>query len=355
MRYFFLFLLMLACVGSAIAFDLGNQYQVTKTNSHVMMNPGTPDSRQGGETVADAFVITTLPFNDVGNTTDNVDDYDVACPYSGSTSPDVVYSYTPAADEFIRVDLCGSGYDTKTYVIDGDMNLIACNEDFYYGDPDCGHFTSCIEMASLTGGVECFIVIDGYGGDAGDYILSVQAVIPPEPCVVECNGDVEEGEPELVSGYLDVYNSGCNDNTGLYPFQFLDTAHIPKIDFCGVSGWYDEARDTDWFIAVLNDWGMLTWTLDAEEETYGFLLGGDVAGCGNDITVEEFMTAGPCAPAEIEIWGIEGDTLFLWIGPTDYIPPMGFTGNEYDYAATFLGPQCATTRVSLDSIKCLYR
>ncbi len=106
---------------------------------------------------------------------------------------------------------------------------------------------------------------------------------------------------------------------------------------------------------MLNDWGLLTWTLDAEEETYGFLLGGDVAGCGNDIIVEEFMTAGPCAPAEIEIWSNPGDTLFLWIGPTDYIPPMGFTGNEYDYAATFLGPQCATTRMSLGSIKCLYR
>ncbi len=347
-------------VGSAAAADLGNQYKDTKTNSHVMMNPGTPDGRQGGEDMATAFAITALPFDDTGNTTGNVDDYDAECPYSGSTSPDVVYSYTPAADEFISVDLCGSGYDTKTYVIDGDMNVIACNDDFYYGDPDCGSYTSFIEMASLTGGVEYFIVVDGYGGDAGDYILSVEAVIPPAPCVLECNGGVEEGEPELVTDYMDVYNSGCNDDSGLYPFQYLEATSGDMLDFCGISGWYNfgasQYRDTDWFIAVFGETGIIEWILDAEQETYGFLLGGEVASCGANITVDESITAGPCAPATMTLQGNPGDTVFLWVGPSEYTPPVGFVGNEYDYTGHFAGLEAVATSVkSFGSVKSLYR
>jgi hypothetical protein len=60
-----------------------------------MNDPGKPDSREGGETIADAWVIYALPFNDTGNTSDNVNDYDEICPFSGSTSPDVVYAYEP--------------------------------------------------------------------------------------------------------------------------------------------------------------------------------------------------------------------------------------------------------------------
>ena len=55
-------------------------------------------TRQGGETVADAVVIAALPYNDSGTTAGYVDDYDEVCPYTGSTSPDVVYSYTPTEE-----------------------------------------------------------------------------------------------------------------------------------------------------------------------------------------------------------------------------------------------------------------
>ena len=48
--------------------------------------------RQGGEDIASAFYVSSLPFNDTGTTTGYNDDYDEVCPYSGSTSPDVVRS-----------------------------------------------------------------------------------------------------------------------------------------------------------------------------------------------------------------------------------------------------------------------
>jgi hypothetical protein len=354
MRNLLAFVLMIALVGSAAAADLGSQFKDTKTNSHVMMNPGTPDGREGGETMATAYMIAALPFSDTGNTADNVNDYDAICPYSGSTSPDVVYSFTPAADMVISVDLCGSGYDTKTYVMDGSMNLIACNDDFYF-DATCGTYVSFIEQAWLTAGVEYFVVIDGYGGDAGDYIVAIEGTDPPEPCILECSG-AEEGEPAQGPAYVDYYNSGCNDDSGLYPFQSLIADDMGELVFCGKGGWNGAGtRDTDWFIATLGELGVASWTLDAEQESYGFILGPqDCATVG----VLEQILVGPCAPAELTIQGNPGDLVWLWVGASTYDPPAGFVGYEYNYVATFSGLEptgIATENVSFDGIKSLYR
>jgi hypothetical protein len=46
---------------------------------------------EGGETIDDATPIAGLPYTDTGDTSDNVNDYDEVCPFSGSTAPDVVY------------------------------------------------------------------------------------------------------------------------------------------------------------------------------------------------------------------------------------------------------------------------
>ncbi|MBC8365828.1 hypothetical protein H8E52_00310 [bacterium] len=86
-----------------------------KGTAHVGRNPGTPDGREGGETIGTALPIWSIPFWDSGNTSDNVHDYDEVCPYSGSTAPDVVYSYTPRYNVTIDIDLCASGYDTISF------------------------------------------------------------------------------------------------------------------------------------------------------------------------------------------------------------------------------------------------
>ena len=39
-------------------------------------------------------VIDALPYVMMGTTVGYTDDYDEECPYTGSTSPDVVYSFT---------------------------------------------------------------------------------------------------------------------------------------------------------------------------------------------------------------------------------------------------------------------
>ena len=96
-----------------------------------MQKPWNEISRQDGvriqgDTVADPFIITgALPFTATGNTCNFINDYDYACPYTGSTSADVVYKWvaTAGGTGAISVDLCASTYDTKVYVYNSSMAM----------------------------------------------------------------------------------------------------------------------------------------------------------------------------------------------------------------------------------------
>ncbi len=358
MRIIITLVLISILIGPANATDLAATPKDIKDNTHIGMNPGTPDGREGGEDMTSAILITAIPFSDTGNTSDNIDDYDAVCPYSGSTSADVVYSFTPAADIILEVDLCGSSYDTKTYIMDGAMNLIACNDDFY-NDSICGIYVSKIQEAYLAAGIQYYLFIDGYGGDNGHYNLELREVEIEPPCILVCDG-LAEGEPQLQDGYEDAFNGGCNSPEFGNPY--LDLVYAAdfngELTLCGVSGWYNDnaMRDTDWMYIMFDYAGLIVWTLDAEYPVHGFLLGGD---CDSGITVEEQMTAGPCAPATLILQGDPLEIITIWIGPTEYGGPAGFTGHEFDYVAHFTGLRewgcIATEKLSFDGIKSLYR
>ncbi|SVA88110.1 uncharacterized protein METZ01_LOCUS140964, partial [marine metagenome] len=134
----------------------------------------------GGDTIEDPLFIDALPYTAFGSTEWFTNMYDEACPYTGSTSPDVVYSYTAASDENVTVSLCGEGseYDTKVYVYDQDMLLAGCNDD------GCANswspFVSLIgdenpaaPSIPMIGGTTYYIIVDGYGGAMGNYELNV--------------------------------------------------------------------------------------------------------------------------------------------------------------------------------------
>ncbi len=356
MRTIVVILFLTVFLYSAFAGELGNQPSRLKDNTHVGQNPGSPDGRNGGETIETAVPIESLPFFDQGNTSDNINHYDVQCPYGGSLSPDVVFSYLPTEDGAVSVDLCGSGYDTAIWVFDADHNLIACNDD-YYLDEECGNYCSFIESVDVLAGVPYFYVVDGYGSDSGDYTLAIDFVYPPEPCDLICDG-IDEGEPPLVDGYSDLFNTGCNDESGVFPFQALQGDNNGELDFCGKSGWYNtggELRDTDWFTAIVGATGVVEWTADAEEECSMFQLG--PLDC-TEVGVLFSAVAGPCEPATLMLQGAPGEVLWLWVGPSVYAPPEGFEGNEFDYICFFVGLEdgvVTTDRVSFDRVKSLYR
>jgi len=136
---------------------------------------------QGGDNCGSATVIGGIPFADTGTTSGYTNDYDESCPYTGSTSPDVAYSFTPAADVLVNISLCtNSAYDTKVYVYQGSCpgTLIACNDD-YCSSPLFSSYVSFLGCVTLLAGNSYYIIVDGYAGDLGDYTLDVTECVPP--------------------------------------------------------------------------------------------------------------------------------------------------------------------------------
>ena len=316
-RLLAIILLILALVATAAAHDLSGR-PPTKPVAHHSASAVDPAMlRQGGDTILDAIVIDP-PCSDAGTTVGYTDDYDEECPYTQSTSPDVVYSFTSDLARVLDIDMYGSTYDTKIYLYDQYLTLIACNDDYY---PD---YVSRLVQVAIMGGVEYYLVIDGYGGDAGDYVLNI---VEHEPCVVDCPvGAVLEGEPPLVDGYVDNYNGGCNTEGADPPFQDVSWGTT----FCGRSGWYlgpdgSQIRDTDWFRTTIPYEGFIEITVDAEAATYIFELGPQDC---EVVAVLQQMTVGPCLEGTMTITGSPGSPVWWWAGPTT------FDGQgEYDYVA----------------------
>jgi hypothetical protein len=334
------FCLLLMAAAPASAFDLGATAPDKPAGGHTPPPPDPEVMRQGGDTMLDAVLIPVPVTGVTGTTVGYTNDYDESCPYSGSTSPDVVYKLAPTSDVTVDIDMLGSSYDTKIYVYSEGMTLVACNDDFH---PD---FVSKLENVALSGDTKYFLVIDGYGGAAGQYVLSITDFVP---CVIDCPGGQHEGEPPLVDGYEDAFNGGCNSPEFGSPFGY-----IWSYTFCGRSGWYtsavgSERRDTDWF-EVSMPYGFLEIVGDAEYETYMFELAPQ--DCGSVAVVQEVII-GPCAQGVMTISGAPGSTVWFWVGPTTFTGPV----YEYTYVLDIYGlwePAIATEPHSWSSVKQLF-
>ncbi len=311
--------------------------------------PPPPDPqvlRQGGDTLADALEIPHLDhYEDTGTTVGYTDDYDEVCPYSGSTSPDVVYTFTTSPwPPVVDIDMLGSSYDTKIYVYDENLELVACNDDFY------ADYVSKIEALALEPETRYYLVIDGYGGDAGDYLLTISTLGGE---YVNCPaGATLEDEPPLVNDYVDAHNGGCNslDDLGYAPFQ-----HIGSEWFCGQAGWFicdgGDCRDTDWYTLTIPPSGALEIIGDATHATYMFELGPQDC---DQVDVLQSVQIGPIMEGTLIITGEPGSTAWFWVGAMDFTPPWGDPPREYDYVLNI--PQViAVEATTWSEVKQLYR
>lgn len=358
-QIFLTFLPALIFFGDASAFEFGSHQPTKETNTHLLLNSGIPNGREGGENIETAIVILGLPFADNGNTSNNQFDYDAMCPFT-SYAPDVVYSYLPLQFEVVSVDLCGSGYDTKTYILDDQLRLVACNDDFYTDDV-CGPYVSKIEEALLEEGQTYYFVIDGYGGDSGDYSLLIEVIsnILPEPCSIICSG-FHEGEPSLDRDYVDSFNGGCNVPEFGNPLQNIGADQNGDLTLCGVAGWFDLSsggygRDTDWFTFIFGSTGIIEITADAEFETIIFELG--PPDCQSFEVVQNLLV-GDCSPGSLLISGTPGETAWLFVASSSFSPPQCNSQSQYNYIITFTGLESGTVvfeKTSFGSLKALFR
>jgi hypothetical protein len=301
-------LLVLVLGMTAVAFaapQTTNVYQYAQKPMGVEYQ--NPTARVTGDTTGDPFICGALPFTANGTTVGFANDYDYACPYTGSTSPDVVYKFTAANNNPITVDLCASVYDTKVYVYNSSMAVIACNDDF------CS-FQSKVSNVPVTAGGIYYIIIDGYGGSAGSYNMVVTEY---QPCTLECApGAMLEGEPVCYDGYDDIYNGGCN--TVPFPvFQILEP-NCNGITICGTTGVFPMDtlmyRDTDWFQMDITTTSYICLGGDSEIPSYFFIIDGR-GGCSASVVVA-YGIAGPCAPISDICYTCDPGTWWAWSGPS---------------------------------------
>ena len=164
---------------------------------------------EGSEFPDGSVSITSLPFTDTGDTSDNSDEFDAVCPYSGSTSGDVFYEMSGDLGE-ITITLCDL-YDSKTYILDSAFNVFARNDDAC-GDDGFGH-----NDANLVAGATYYLAVDGYTGANGAYTLTVDGFVPPEPRSFQCPpGSTQNDEPCDDTGANDS-NGGCNGGVPYVP------------------------------------------------------------------------------------------------------------------------------------------
>ncbi len=136
----------------------------------IWMAPGGGGGGTQGDVIENPFVVTGIPFEDNGTTEGFNNDYDETCPYTGSTSNDVVYMFSTSGGTY-DFSLCESGYDTKIYIYDINQMNIACNDDAC-NDSDGNPFRSLLESVTLDPGLY-YVIVDGYGGQSGEYQLLI--------------------------------------------------------------------------------------------------------------------------------------------------------------------------------------
>jgi hypothetical protein len=256
-----------------------------------------------GETCADPFIVDTIPYDVFGETCSYSDDYDEVCPYGGSTSPDVAYSFTPSADIRVDINLCidGSDYDTKLYVYEGGCpgTLIACNDDMC-SSPQYASYVSRLPNVQLNGGTTYYIIVDGYGGQCGNYHMTITELGPCAECPPNSTPEGELCNTDT--------NGGCNSS----PFVWGYIACGETI--CGTAYFDGYTRDTDWFIVSgLTGANQFTVTAAAEFDLQLLFM----QDTGNDCVGYTYSvaTAPACLLATIVTAGLPLDTYYIWVGP----------------------------------------
>jgi len=147
----------------------------------------------------------------------------------------VVYIFNPTEYGTYTFDLCESTYDTKIWVWNPLLELMGCNDDFC--EDSQGHpYLSYLEITDLPAGVY-YIIIDGYGGEEGDYRL-----------IVGGGGSFDYSSCQPPSEPCDSWTAGTShnnfDDADHYRAErFGEAGQIYGFQFWGLSLYYDNGWD----------------------------------------------------------------------------------------------------------------
>jgi hypothetical protein len=341
----------------------GNSAQGDGNISLTYAQPLTNDACVDRIVVTDGVTL----FDTTGATTDGIPH--AACDAFGDADvgSDVWFNYTATQTGFLRIELCGSAYDTKLAAYNTcvcpatEDNLIACNDD------TCG-LQSRVQF-DVTQGQCIKIRVGGFLGATGQGQMTISYVTNPCPnpkhtcdveggpgcsdadccnticaidpfccevawdgicvdefftfcfdCVVTCPPDgVQEVEPCGAD-----MNGGCNTPT-------LDCQTIQCNDtVCGTQWSSPELRDTDWYCFTITQPGtVVTWSVTSEFAPLAIIA-------SQQCTLIADST-GNCPNVAQTVLG--PGTYFAVVAPSAFVDlPCG--GPDNDYIGT-LEAQCA--------------
>ena len=257
---------------------------------------------EGSEFPDGSVSITSLPFSDTGDTSDNTDEFDAVCPVPGVDSADVFYQMSGDLGP-ITITLCNSLYDTKTYILDSAFNVFACNDDACGSDG----FKSRLD-ANLVAGATYYLAVDGYSGADGAYTLTVDTRVPSEPCdPFECTpGSTQNDDPCDDTG-ANESNNGCN---GGVPYVPISEGEV----VCGTVWALDTLRDTDWY-GYAHAGGILDWTVECNAPCVAFIVTPEDE-CASASVLFQGDSAGETCGTAVASGDLPADTygLYLAIG-----------------------------------------
>ncbi|HWC76047.1 MAG TPA: fibronectin type III domain-containing protein, partial [Blastocatellia bacterium] len=146
---------------------------------HLSLRSGLPSN----DTCATPTLIeaSRLPFSETASTFGANDDLNPDEPClrtrQSGTGPEVIYQFTPADSQNYRLTVTPMGlYDTSIYIVTNCGSLVGCTSADFQGAGGAEFI-----QRNLTAGTTYFIVVDGFGGDSGDFSIFFEPSIPLAP------------------------------------------------------------------------------------------------------------------------------------------------------------------------------
>ena len=167
---------------AGVVTELASGQEVTVVVDDVLGYTGDFDlfvDRYDGDCIDEDVGALAPPFDVLGSTAGLTNSSSASC--SGLISPDYGVAWTPMIAGDYTISTAGSSYWSTVSVRDAtcDGAELDCGRGYYYGN------TGALVNVSLAAGQTVIIVVEGYGSEAGDFVLHVEEQQPVGDC---CDG-----------------------------------------------------------------------------------------------------------------------------------------------------------------------